>query len=139
MPVRDEDLRPGGPWPLGINNVATEGALPKDEDGIPRALREADNVDIDAAGWFRRRRGSGRFRPGALTHSLWSHELLQHGLFVDAGQLHALYEDERTEALGVDVGLEPLSYALIGDRTFFSNTTTCGILDIDLQPGDWAP
>ncbi|HEL5043005.1 hypothetical protein [Stenotrophomonas maltophilia] len=139
MPVRDEDLRPAGPWPLGINNVAGEGALPTDENGIPRALREANNVDLDAAGRPQRRRGHQRFRSGALTHSLWSHEHLQYGLFVDGGQLHALHEDERAEALGIDVGLDPLSYALIGDRVFFNNSTSCGVLDIDLQGYSWSP
>ncbi|MBH1711164.1 hypothetical protein I5U96_05255 [Stenotrophomonas maltophilia] len=139
MPVRDEDLRPGGPWPRGINNVAGEGALPTDDDGIPRALREADNVDLDAAGRPQRRRGHQRFHPGTLTHSLWGHELLHYGLFVEGGQLHALHEDERIEPLGIEVGLDPVSYALIGDRVFFSNSTASGFLDIDLQGHPWAP
>lgn len=139
MAVRDENLRPAGPWPLGINNVATEGAMPTDEDGVPRALREADNVDFDAGGRVQRRRGRARLLQGTLTHSLWSHALLQYGLFVDGGQLHVLHADERVEPLGIDVGLDPLSYALIGDRVFFSNTTLSGVLDVDQQKMDWAP
>ncbi len=139
MPVRDDDLRPVGPWPLGINNVATEGALPTDDKGYPRALREADNVDIDAAGWVRRRRGSTRSRPGQLTHSLWSHELLQFGLFVDHGQLQALLEDGQVQPLGLEVGLNPVSYTVIGDRVFFSSITHCGALDMDLRSAAWAP
>lgn len=43
------------------------------------------------------------------------------------------------ETLGIDVGLDPLSYTLIGDRVFYSNSSSCGVLDIDLQVHSWSP
>jgi len=128
MTIREEELPRAGPWPAGVNNVAPEGRLPVDENGRPIALREAENVDLTAAGYGRRRQGSEACFAGVLTHSLWSHDELEFGLFVDAGQLHALEVDESASALGLEVGNLPLSYAAVGDRVFFSNAFACGML-----------
>lgn len=118
----------GGPWPLGINNLSPEGRVPTDENGRPVALREADNIDLTKEGWASRRGGyEGRYT-GTLVHSLWSHDDLGFGLFVDAGQLHAFDADESVEALGVVLGDLPLSYAPVGDRVYFSNANESGML-----------
>lgn len=102
--------------------------MPRNEDGQPTVLREADNVDLTKEGFGKRRSGSESCFTGTLTHSLWSHDELQFGLFVDAGQLHTLDLDESVSALGLEVGNLPLSYAAVGDRLFFSNAHACGML-----------
>ena len=118
-----------GPWPQGINNVAQEDDLPRDEFGTrPVALREADNIDLTKEGLASRRGGyEGRYT-GTLVHSLWSHDDLGFGLFVDAGQLNVFDTDESVAPLGVDVGDMPLSYAPVGDRVYFSNANESGML-----------
>jgi len=139
MTVRDEDMVRVGPWPAGVNNVAQEGRLPTNEDGMPVALREADNVDLDPTGRPIRRRGTEQFFFGELTHSLWSVDPLPFGLFVDRGALHALHPDRTIERVGAELGNMPVSYCLINDRVLFSSHTACGMVDLDLQVWPWAP
>ncbi|WP_282265617.1 hypothetical protein [Stenotrophomonas sp. PS02298] len=128
MKIREEELPRAGPWPAGVNNLAPEGRLPTDENGRPTVLREADNVDLTTAGYGKRRQGSESCFTGVLTHSLWAHDELGFGLFVDAGQLHTLDADESVSPLGQTVGNLPMSYAAVGERVFFSNTSVCGML-----------
>lgn len=137
--VSDKGLISSGPWPLGVNNLAKEGALPTNEDGLVLALREADNVDLDRAGYASRRGGYTAGFVGQLTHSLWSDDLLQFGLMVDDGVLHAVHAGGSVQSLGTIVGNQPLSYALVNDRVFFSNQYACGLVTLDLQVNAWAP
>lgn len=118
-----------GPWPAGVDNLAPEGELPRNEFGTrPVALREADNVDLSKEGRASRREGYVGCYAGALVHSLWSHDDLGFGLYVDAGELRTFDPDESTAALGVTLGDMPLSYAAVGDRVYFSNATNSGML-----------
>ncbi len=128
MNIREEDLPKAGPWPTGINNLASEGSIPTDENGRPVALREADNVDLTREGRVRRRQGYQGSYSGTLVHSLWSDDGLSFGLFVDNGALQVLEEDGSTGTLGRAVGNLPLSYFLVGDRILFSNADACGML-----------
>lgn len=137
--VPDSGLPGAGPWPLGINNLAKEGRLPGDENGRLIALREADNIDIDRDGYVSRRPGATRVHAGNLTHSLWSDPGLSFGLFADAGELAIFDSDESVHPLGVMVGNQPISYALIGDKVFWSNRTVCGLVTLDRQALPWAP
>lgn len=137
--VPDNRLRRAGPWPLGVDNLSKEGDLVTDEFGRIIALREAVNVDLTDTGLPRRRRGRTAVRQVVLGHSLWSDHRLPFGLFVDDGALHAIHPDLSTQALGVTVGNLPVSYALINDRVFFSNTTTSGLITPDMQAWSWAP
>lgn len=137
--VPDSRLRRAGPWPLGVDNLSTEGDLAKDDFGRIIALREAVNVDLDATGWPKRRRGRDSLRACTLGHSGWSDRHLTFGLFVDNGELHALYEDLTASPLGVNVGNLPVSYALINDRVYFTNATTSGLITPDMQAWSWAP
>lgn len=137
--VRDRELGALGPWPAGINNVAGEDGLPVTEDGAAIALRDAQNVDLDKSGWPRRRRGQELIHAGNLSHSLWSDDELEFGLYVDGGVLHALFADESRESLGVEVGSLPVSYALVNDRIFFTNRAVSGLVTMSLEVADWAP
>lgn len=137
--VSDKGLIGAGPWPLGMDNQSKEGALPADENGNLVALRDALNVDIDAQGFVRRREGFDLAVAGSLCHSGWSNELVPFGLYVDDGELIAIFEDASTENLGFTVGNQPLSYALINDRVFFTNPVVSGIVTMDLQVHAWGP
>jgi hypothetical protein len=137
--VRDRALSDVGPWPLGINNAVKEDRLPADEDGNILALRDAQNVDLDKIGWPQLRQGTGRIYEGELTHSLWWQEGMPFMLFADAGELLVMFEDERVDLLGREVGNLPLSYELINDRIYFTNRATCGMVTLDGQVHGWAP
>jgi hypothetical protein len=136
--VRDRELKGTGPWPQGINNLAKEGRLPTDENGRVVALREADNIDLDRDGFAARRGGTERFYTGTLSHSLWSHDDLPFGLFVDDGELQAVEPDGSVTALGVAMGSLPVSYELFGDRVLFCNRLASGMVGVNLQPHAWA-
>lgn len=133
MAVQDDDLRPAGPWPLGIANTIRDNRLPAG------ALAEADNVDLDAVGVPRRRRGYSAHHAGTLMHSLWSDPNCPFGLVVDNGVLHAVDAAGGLIALALEVGNQPLSYALIGDRVYLGNRIRSAMLDADLQLYAWAP
>lgn len=137
--VRDNRLATQGPWPLGVNNVADENALPTDEFGARVALREADNLDLTAEGWPRTRPGSEQVAPGTLMHSLWADPAFAFGLLVDDGMLCRVDPTARVQALGIAVGNLPLSYTRINDRIYFSNATHCGMVLADGTIWPWAP
>lgn len=138
--ARDESLYSAGPWPRGINNVSNEGELPTHPDtGKPVALRDALNVDLSSSGWPRRRPGATKLVDATVGHSLWSHESLSFGLFVDGARLKLVNEDMRVEDLDLLVGNLPLSYALINDRIYFSNGVSSGMLTMDRAVLPWAP
>lgn len=129
-----------GPWPLGIANLPTEDALPRNDFATrPIALREADNIDFDTAGVPRRRRGTERFFAGTLSHSLWADARFPFALFVDDGLLHAVEPTGQAGSTGHAVSNLPLSYAMVGDRVYFSNRQASGMLGMDLQVHPWAP
>ncbi len=127
-----------GPWPLGINNLAPEGDLPRNEFGTRFiALREAQNVDLSKEGRLTRRPGYAGIHELELGHSLWSGPDMDFGLYVDNGQMHVLRSDESIEALGLFVGAYPLSYAQMGDRIFYTSRAGCGMLTLDTQAWSW--
>ena len=127
-----------GPWPLGINNLAPEGDLPRNEFGTRYiALREAVNVDLTKEGRLSRRPGYAGLHELELGHSLWSGIDMDFGLYVDNGQMHVLRADESIEALSLFVGALPLSYAQQGDRIFYTSRAGCGMLTLDTQAWSW--
>lgn len=138
--VRKEQLVRLGPWPRGINNVADEQRLPRNEFGTrPIALREAANVDLDTSGTPRRRRGFEQVGSRTQAHSLWSNDLLPNGYFVDDGELHAIFPDETVQPLGAFAGHNPVSYALINQHVYWSNEVASGVILPDQSVVAWAP
>ena len=133
------NLRKAGPFPLGINNIANESRLPRDEFGARIAMREGENVDLDPEGVPKRRPGYDQVHVGVLTHSLWSHDLLPFALFVDDGVLHAMDAAATVQSLGVEVGNRPVSYTMIGQTVFWTAHNTCGVVGIDMAVSAWAP
>lgn len=127
-----------GPWPQGINNLADERSLPRDQFGTrPVALREAENIDLSRDGKPSRRGGYTEVLQGNMSHSGWSAPGLRHGFFVDSGRLYAFDGSTATD-LGVDVGNKPLSYSMVDSLVLFSNADACGVIDRNLQVRPWA-
>lgn len=138
--VRDGQLFKSGPWPQGVNNLASEGRLPTDEFGRRVALREAVNVDLTKEGDVRRRQGRGAALFACdMGHSLWSDPALDFGLYVDGGQLHAMFSTGERQALGVYAGSGMLSYALVGDRVYYCGNGASGVVDAQFNAYPWAP
>lgn len=139
MGVRDDELAPRSGWPLGLNNLAGETALPATESGAPAAVREADNVDFDVAGKPHRRDGYTLAVPGTRVHSAWGDETWPWGLFVSGDTLTALHPDERTEPVidGLAPGW-PVAYERLNDSVLWSNGVQCGVLSLDLDAMPWA-
>lgn len=137
--VRDRGLLKAGPWPLGVDNTSQEGELTSDEFGRTIALREAVNVVMASSGRPRRRKGFTSIIDDPV-HSLWSDPLLQHGFFVAGGKLTATMPSGEFRAVTPDVFVtQPLSFALINDRVYYTNAAVCGLIDLGLQAWSWAP
>lgn len=137
--ISDKGLFEAGPWSLGINNLDEEDKQPVDENGARLSLREADNVDLTRQGWPRRRNGYELAMPGLLTHSIWGHDELLFGLFVDDGFLCTMDTAEEVDSLGIEVGSLPVSYELINDKIFFTNRNYCGMVTLSGEAKSWAP
>lgn len=139
MGVRDDELAPRAGWPLGINNLASETALPVAENGAPLAVREARNVDFDVAGKPQRRDGYALAVPGTRVHSAWSDTAWPWGLFVTDDTLTALHPDERTEPIveGLAPGW-PVAYERLNDAVLWSNGVQSGVIGLDLDAMPWA-
>lgn len=138
--VADSRLYKAGPWPRGICNATEEGVLPLNEFGTrPIALRDALNVTLTANGTPARRDGFAELGAVSLGHSLWGDSKLPFGLLVNGGVLHAVWPGGATTSLDTVVGNLDLSYALINDKVFFCNASTCGLVTLDMTVQAWAP
>lgn len=135
---RDKQLLRSSAFPLGINNLVREDAMPRDPDsGELIALREADNVDVSAEGKVRRR--DGYTLVGSGGHSAWSDDYMPFGLQVAGDALTAVFEDGSEEALvaGMAPGL-PVSYTRINDTVCWCNGVQAGQVTQGLEARPWA-
>jgi hypothetical protein len=80
-----------GPFNGGINNVAPDHTLPKDDRRGIHYLRDAVNVDVTNTGTLRRRAGFAKQYAGADVTSAWSDG--KSAYVVDAGVLKTLTPD----------------------------------------------
>lgn len=133
MPAKDSELLTLAGFPRGINNTAKEESAPAG------TLREAENIDLDAAGKPSRRDGYTLVQAGTQMHSAWSDDYFPFGLEVDAGTLYAVHADESRDALvnGLAPGL-PLSYARIHDAVWWCNGVQSGQVTLELETRAWA-
>lgn len=132
--VREDELKQVGPFPDGVNNVADLKAFPRDENGNLRAARELVNVDLDAAGRPRRKRGQSVLddTPHHSLHNTGLHLLAMRGPDLVA------YDDfgaglELVATLIPGLGDRFVSYATDDFETYWSNDSRNGRLDADLQ------
>lgn len=74
---------------------------------------------------------------------LWSDAVLTRHLneAVEEACIRArlLVESGRPEICHINLEPGRADYTLIGDRVFYSNSSSCGVLDIDLQVHSWSP
>lgn len=141
MPVNDKDLLRLRGIPGGINNVAREDSLPRNEDGIATAVREAVNVDINDAGKFARRPGYMRVRNLTRGHSGfggWAEAML----LVDNGSLIALTGDdpEALTATTLRTGMaDAVSYAAVNLDCYYTDGRVLRRLTEDMDDLPAAP
>lgn len=132
--VSDKELQRLAGFPAGVNNTAPLTRPPRDEEGVVTAAREAIDLDFDATGRPRRRRGRTTVHATA-THSLF--DAGHHLLAVVGGDLKA-YDDPGTglvEVATVIAGLGPrfVSYASDDYDVWWSNGVANGRIAEDLS------
>lgn len=132
--VSDKQLKPQSGFPAGVNNTAPSTEPPRDENGVVVAARSAVDVDFDAAGRARSRRGRTN-RVAVASHSLFNAGA--HLLAVVGADLKA-YDDPGTglvERATVIAGIGPrfVSYATDDYDTWWSNGVANGRIAEDLS------
>jgi hypothetical protein len=117
--VNDKELLRLKGLPGGIDNVAREDALPRNEKGLAVAARELVNVDLSTAGKVQRRRGYTRRLNLTRAHSAfgrWGEALL----LVTADTLTAY--DRNLGATAVRSGIAgPITYAPVNLDCYWSD------------------
>lgn len=107
---------------LGINNVAKESKLP---DGAVRSMINLDLVgDVPTM-----REGRNLVYPGTGMHSLWSHPLIQFGLFVEGTDLKTIHESMDTAVIKSGLSPRERSYEFFANRVYHSNGVDTGIVN----------
>jgi hypothetical protein len=136
--VSDKQLVRMPGWPAGVDNLSPENDLARDESGKSViAVRAAENVDLSKGGKPRRREGFALALAGSRTHSLWRDGELPFALYVTGGTLRAFQPGGGFDiADGLDASL-PVSYALAGERVFWSNGPQRGVVLADGTPAPW--
>jgi hypothetical protein len=136
MGVQDDQLPTVPGFPAGINNTAALTRAPRDQNGAVVAAREAFDLDFDATGAARMRRGRTTVHD-TPTHSLFPTD--DHLLAVVGADLKA-YTDPGTglvEAATVIAGIGPrfVSYATDDYDTLWANGVATGRIAADLTTG----
>lgn len=130
MGVRDEELAKQEGWPLGVNNVASETAVPEG------ALRVAQNVDLDAAGKPRRMDGWERELAGLDYRSVWGCEALPFGLLARQDKLATLDPDGTVTDLRGGIAFNDLAYCEVLGNVYWTDGREIGrvMADRTLRP-----
>jgi len=116
---------PKGPF-LGVNNRLPDFALHVDKTGD--FLRDAVNVDITNSGNIVRRQAAKLIQPLAAPHSLYMTSDTD-GFMVMASTLYAVtLPDYAVSSVKALTSNDPMSYAAISGRLYFSNGTDSGRL-----------
>jgi hypothetical protein len=131
--IPDKDLQTQASFPAGVNNVAPLTRPPRDQDGNITVLRSALDVDLDATGRPRMRRGQTT-RVAESSHSLFA---TTDYLFANvAGNLRAYTDDGAgladAGAIVSGLGDRFITYASDDLDTYWSNNVTNGRIDADL-------
>lgn len=120
-----------GPFPAGLNNKVKPNQGPVDQNGAQTSLQQAVNVDLDATGWPRMRRGQVT-RIEDAAHSLFATD--SHLLAVVLGNLNA-YRVEGDGDLTLDAALIEgmgdrfVTYASDDFDVYWSNGVAQGRID----------
>lgn len=114
----------------GLNNVVTAERLKPDELAI------AENIDIDAAGQVRRRRGYTLAASGQW-HSLWAAPSGKVWAVKD-GILGNVFPDASFSTVYAGIGDRQVSYVEVNGVTYFSTLATSGKVLADGSVAAWA-
>lgn len=125
-------------WPAGVENGPDELSLSRSDKGAAIALRQGENIDLDASGKAARRSGYARVGASARVHSLWSDDAASFGLVVQNGTLNTIGTGAvmRPVRAGLDETLS-LSYALSPQGVYWSNDAVTGLVRLDGSDADW--
>lgn len=139
MPVpADQQLATSRGWPAGIDNLNSEQALARDENGVTTALRDAQNVDLDRQGKPARRAGYRKLVSAAThAHSLWASRDFPLALYVDGGDLMALPDGDAPFVVNAGMGIEPVSYAEAAGSAWWVSTSQHGRVSGAGDAGAW--
>lgn len=136
--VSDKALVRMAGWPAGIDNLSPEQSLTRDDQGkTVIAVRDAVNVDLDAAGKPHRRGGYRLALTGERVHSLWHDPLWPFALVVIDGYLCGYRGEADSFRIQSVIGSGTLSYARAGDRVYWSGDAEHGAVRIDGTPAPW--
>lgn len=127
------DIKPQGPWPLGINNRQAAHALPMDQNDRTVALRNVVNVDLDNAGKPSRRAGVTKIAAASGAHSGFACDA---GVFfMDGQRLKRLNADDSVTDLGGLAGTQ-VAWTYANGNVYLSD----GVLNKRITAGslhDW--
>lgn len=132
MKIPDKQLIALGPWPKGLNTVASETAVPKD------MLREAVNVDVDIYGGVSRRPGYMEVVSTSDSHSLfaWQDSLV----FVEEANL-VRFNPVGAQKVVLTTGINParyMSYTIAENKLYYTNGEQSGCVTQQWGVKPWA-
>lgn len=123
-------------FPLGMNNVLREDALPVDEAGGQLFCRDAQNVDFDDDGSFSLRDGYTRRKTLTGGSSLFASENFPYMLARKADQLIAYDAELNETVLATGLGSVEASFTEIDGRVLWTvEDRASGVLDDELNAG----
>jgi hypothetical protein len=125
-----------GPFPLGVNNRRQDHDLEVRADRSKTdLLRQAVNVDLDASGKLRRRKGYALALAATTPHSLWGDDKV--GFFVSGQELHQVTDAPNgLQARLVRADLTPgreATYCEAGGTYYYTNGEVLGMVRDGLQ------
>jgi len=139
MSVSDKQLETTAAWPAGLDNLSPENDLTRDDKGkAVIAFRIGQNLDLWKGGKARRREGRTQVMAYSLGHSLWREGQWPFALAVIDGTLTGIYAEGQSFQIleGIRRDLRA-SYALVGERVFWSNSEQSGVVNIDGSSAPW--
>jgi hypothetical protein len=125
MAQDSSELISHGPWTLGVDNLKTDQALPRE------ALRNALNVDITREGHARRRPGFTS-RHGVKSHSIWSPDgSTLYGVTNDNLSYYTRAANGTLTPTTLRAGFpstQPVAFIAVGDKIYYSNGVVTGMI-----------
>jgi len=131
MPVKDGQM-------IKIDAVAGINNLSPENSQAISVLREAVNVELSKEGKASRRPGRTRLIAGTKVHSIWSDPKLDFALYADGDSIFAFSADIQPQLVttGISNNL-PISYALVNDQVYWSNSMQSGVITLGLEGIPW--
>jgi hypothetical protein len=124
MAQDSSELISHGPWTLGVDNLATDQALPRE------ALRNAVNVDLTKEGHARRRPGFTS-RRSSKAHSLWSDGTTLYGVDNESLSYFTRAASGVLTPTTLRAGFpstQPVAWLAVNDRVYYSNGVVTGMI-----------